>query len=69
MTRGPQDWQPPTETTTAARQFAGIDLEDFQWARQRAKQLAWVWVSAVLILTGAAAAAAWTVGSNRGGLI
>jgi serine/threonine-protein kinase len=50
-------------------QFAGIDLDDFYWARQRAKRALLFWVVAVLTLTGLVAAAAWTVGSNITNLI
>jgi serine/threonine-protein kinase len=50
-------------------QFAGIDLDEFAWARQRSKRMAWFWIAAVLMLTGLVAAAAWTVGSNINGLI
>ena len=66
MTR--DDWQ-PAQTPRTPHQFAGIDLAEFQWARQRSKRMAWFWVAAVLILTGAVAAAAWTIGSNISGLI
>ncbi|MBV8964622.1 MAG: hypothetical protein JO191_00450 [Mycobacteriaceae bacterium] len=52
-----------------AGQFAGIELSEFYWARQRAKRMVWFWVAAVLILTGAVAALAWTLGSNINGLI
>ncbi|HZQ34146.1 MAG TPA: protein kinase [Mycobacterium sp.] len=68
MTRDPADWQAPQSARTAG-QFAGIDLEEFAWARQRSKRMALFWVAAVLILTGAVAAAAWTIGSNISGLI
>jgi serine/threonine-protein kinase len=47
-----------------ARQFAGIDIEDFAWARQRARRAMAFWVLAVLILTGLVAAAGWTFGTN-----
>ncbi len=50
-------------------QFAGIDLDDFYWARQRAKRALLFWVVAVLTLTGLVAAAAWTLGSNIANLI
>jgi serine/threonine-protein kinase len=51
------------------RQFAGIDIEDFAWARQRARRAQLFWVVAVLILTCLVAGAAWTVGTNLDGLI
>ena len=50
-------------------QFAGIDLDEFYWARQRAKRALLFWVVAVLTLTGLIAAAAWTLGGNIGALI
>lgn len=53
----------------AGRQFAGIDLEDFAWARQRARRAMVFWTLAVLILTGLVGAAAWSLGSNLDGLI
>jgi serine/threonine-protein kinase len=48
----------------AVRQFAGIDIDDFVWARQRARRATAFWVLAVLVLTGLVAAAAWSVGTN-----
>ncbi len=51
------------------RQFAGIDMDEFYWARQRSKRALMFWVIAVLTLTGLVAAAAWTLGSNLGVLI
>jgi serine/threonine-protein kinase len=52
-----------------AGQFAGIDLDEFYWARQRARRALLFWVVAVLTLAGLVAAAAWTVGSNLANLI
>ena len=52
-----------------AGQFAGIDIEDFVWARQRARRAQVFWAVAVLVLTCLVAAAAWTVGTNLDGLI
>ncbi len=68
MTPGPQDWQ-RDESPRTPGQFAGIDLSEFYWARQRARRMVWFWVAAVLILTGLVAAAAWTLGTNIIGLI
>src|ERR1700739_3161936 len=68
MTRSPQDWR-GIKAPQVPRQFAGIDLSEFYWARQRAKRMVWFWVAAVLIVTGLVAAAAWTLGSNIDGLI
>jgi serine/threonine-protein kinase len=72
LTRGPDDWQtddPHAEHYGVAGQFAGIDIDEFHWARQRAKRVLYFWVLSVLVLTGALAAAAWTIGSNLTGLI
>ncbi|MDA4086208.1 serine/threonine protein kinase [Mycolicibacterium hassiacum DSM 44199] len=52
------EYQPP------AGQFAGIDLEEFYWARQRSRRAFAFWVVAVITLTALIAAAAWTLGSN-----
>jgi serine/threonine protein kinase, bacterial len=50
-------------------QFAGVDLDEFFLARQRAKRALLFWVIAVATLTGLVAAGAWTVGSNIGALL
>jgi serine/threonine-protein kinase len=64
------DWQPQEpEYPPVSRQFAGIDLDEFYWARQRAKRVLLFWVVAVLTLTGLIAAAAWTLGGNIANLI
>ena len=52
-----------------AGQFAGIELSEFAWARQRARRALALWVLAVLVLTGLVAAGAWALGSNLQGLI
>ena len=70
LTRGPEDWQPSPvdvaddEYLPAASQFAGIDMSEFIWARQRARRALAFWVLVVLVLTGVVAAAAWTLGTN-----
>ncbi|HEY5150365.1 MAG TPA: protein kinase, partial [Mycobacterium sp.] len=76
LVREPEDWQPAPpavvdddEYDQAPRQFAGIDINDFAWARQRAHRAVVFWVLAVLILTGLVAAGAWTLGTNLQGLI
>jgi serine/threonine protein kinase, bacterial len=76
LVREPEDWQPaPQEVVDddeydeAPKQFAGIDINDFVWARQRARRAVVCWVLAVLILTGLVAAGAWTLGTNLQGLI
>jgi serine/threonine-protein kinase len=64
------DWQlNEPEYASVSGQFAGIDLDEFHWTRQRAKRALLFWVIAVLTLTGLIAAAAWTVGSNIATLI
>ena len=57
------------EYPSSARQFAGINIEEFAWARQRARRAMAFWVLAVLILTGLVAAGAWTVGTHLDALI
>jgi len=52
-----------------AKQFAGIDIEEFDWARQRGRRTAVFWALAVLTLNGLVAAAAWSVGLNLDRLI
>ena len=52
----------------ASDSFAGVEMTEFEWARQRNKRALLFWVLAVLILTAAVAAGAWTLGSNLGGL-
>jgi serine/threonine-protein kinase len=64
------DWQPQgPEYEPVSGQFAGVDLDEFHWARQRAKRALLFWVITVLTLTGLIATAAWTVGSNIATLI
>ncbi|MGI9124450.1 MAG: protein kinase domain-containing protein [Mycobacterium sp.] len=50
-----------------ARQFAGIDIDEFAWARQRGRRAVVFWVLAVLVLTGLVAGAAWSLGRNFNG--
>ncbi|MGB8402439.1 MAG: protein kinase [Mycobacterium sp.] len=69
FTMDPDEWNPaPNENPVVAKQFAGIDLEDFEWARQRARRMLLVWVIVILTLTALVAAGAWTLGSNLQGL-
>ena len=64
------DWQPQEpEYQPVSGQFAGVDLDAFYWARQRAKRALMFWVVAVLTLTGLIAAGAWTIGGNIGALL
>jgi serine/threonine protein kinase, bacterial len=62
----------PRENRSAPAQseyFAGIELSEFQWARQRSKRVSLLWTLTILILTGLVAAGAWTLGSNLSGLL
>ena len=64
------DWQPlQPEYQAVSGQFAGIDLDEFYWTRQRGKRVLLFWLVTVLTLTGLIAAAAWTLGGNIGALI
>lgn len=74
------DWQPflqddetgdeyADEFQVVSGQFAGIEMSEFYWARQRAKRVLLFWVIAVLTLTALVAAAAWTIGGNLTGLL
>ena len=51
------------------RQFAGIDIEEFGWSRQRSRRLLAFWVLTVLVLTGGVAIAGWSLGTNLDGLL
>ena len=68
LTLGNIEPQEP-EYQPVSRQFAGVDLDEFYWARQRSKRALLFWVIAVLTLTGLVAAGAWTIGSNIGTLL
>lgn len=68
LPRDPGEWDEP-ETHAHDGTFAGIELSEFQWARQRGKRVQLLWLILILIVTGALAAAAWTVGNNIGGLL
>jgi len=67
LIRDPQ--RQPAESHDAARQFAGIDLVEFAFERDRSRRMMLIWIAVVLSITGMAAAAAWTVGSNVAGLL
>lgn len=67
MTRGPGDWERP-ETPYRSGQFAGIDIDELEWARQRGRRVALFWSVGILTLTALIAAGAWTLGSNLQGL-
>lgn len=56
------------ESPAVAKQFAGIDLDDFAWARQRSRRAVLFWLITILTLTALVAAGAWTLGTNIDGL-
>ena len=60
----PADDEAAEPETAAQPQFAGIDISEFVWARQRARRAVVFWVLSVLVLTGLVAAAAWTAGTH-----
>ncbi|MGU3501967.1 protein kinase domain-containing protein [Mycobacterium sp. C31M] len=57
------------EYQPVAGQFAGVDLEEFVWARQRSRRVLACWVILVITLAGLLAAGAWTLGNNLSNLI
>lgn len=57
------------ELVSPAERFAGIDIDEFYWARQRSKRALLFWVVAVITLTGLLAAGAWVLGSNLPNLL
>ncbi|OFJ51054.1 protein kinase domain-containing protein [Mycolicibacterium grossiae] len=59
----------PPETSNRSTRFAGIEIDEFEWARQRSRRTVLFWVIAILTLTAAVAAGAWTLGSNLSGLL
>ncbi|RAV16333.1 serine/threonine protein kinase [Mycolicibacterium sp. GF69] len=63
------DWPAEPQYESETGRFAGIDIEDFYWARQRARRTLLFWVVAVLTLTALIAAGAWTAGSNLNNLL
>ncbi|KDF01799.1 serine/threonine protein kinase [Mycolicibacterium aromaticivorans JS19b1 = JCM 16368] len=72
LIRDPQDWRPiaeDDETPELASQFAGIDIGEFIWERQRARRSLMFWTLIVLLLTGGMAAAGWALGTNLQSLI
>lgn len=64
----PDDWDGPDQPPPAGK-FAGIELDEFAVARARARRTTAIWIAVMLILTGAVAAAAWTLGSNLTSLL
>ncbi|KWX69126.1 protein kinase [Mycobacterium sp. NAZ190054] len=57
------------EYATGTGRFAGIELEEFYWARQRSRRVLFFWVVAVITLAGLAAAGAWVLGTNLPNLL
>lgn len=68
MPRDPDDWDRP-RTPYRSGQFAGIDIDELVWARQRGRRVSLFWAVGILTLTAMVAAGAWTLGSNLQGLI
>ncbi len=64
-----EDYQDHDDYLRGPQQFGGIDLEEFEIARQRNRRAVVFWVLAVLILNGLVAAASWAVGTNVPGLL
>jgi serine/threonine-protein kinase len=64
LARDPDDWN-----QSAPSRFAGVDMDEFEWARQRARRAQLFWVIAVLTLTGLVAVGAWSLGSHLNGLL
>jgi serine/threonine protein kinase, bacterial len=64
-----QDDTVETDYGTDPDRFAGIEIDEFEWARQRARRATMFWVVAILTLTGLVAVGAWTIGSNLQGLL
>ena len=57
------------ETDAPPRQFAGIDIDEFIWSRQRSRRSLAFWVLTLFVLTGLVALAGWTLGTNLDGLL
>jgi serine/threonine-protein kinase len=71
LTRGPGDWSDPVHPAndSISGEFAGIAISEFIWERSHARRMVLVWVALVLAVTGLAATAGWTIGSNLSGLL
>ena len=65
----PQEFDDDDGYRPAPGTFAGIELDEFYWARQRAKRVLLFWVVAVITLAALAAAGAWTLGANLSNLL
>ncbi|MEX0580776.1 MAG: protein kinase [Mycobacterium sp.] len=59
---------PRAEDTFPPRQFAGIDIDEFAFTRQRSRRMLAFWILTVLVLTGLVATAGWSLGINVDGL-
>ena len=57
------------ESDFSPRQFAGIDIDEFIWSRQRSRRVLTFWVLTVFVLTGLVALAGWSLGTNLNGLL
>ncbi|TPG28015.1 protein kinase domain-containing protein [Mycolicibacterium hodleri] len=68
MPRGPDDWH-RAENRSTPGQFAGVDIDDLEWARQRGRRVSLFWLVGILTLTALVAAGAWTLGSNLQSLL
>lgn len=80
FTREPEDWPQPDvdgghseadeyEYEPVSGQFAGISIDEFEWARQHSRRMMLIWMAIVLTVTGLVATAAWTLGSHLSGLL
>ncbi|MET0457343.1 MAG: protein kinase [Mycobacterium sp.] len=69
MTRGPGDWDDRGENRSAPSEFAGIPIEDLEWARQRGRRTELFWLVAIVTITAMVAFGAWTLGTNLQGLL
>ena len=59
---------PQAEDIFQPRQFAGIDIDEFAFTRQRSRRMLAFWILTVLVLTGLVATAGWSLGINVDGL-
>ena len=57
------------EDIYSPRQFAGIDIDEFAFTRQRSRRMLAFWILTVLVLTGLVATAGWSLGINVDGLL
>lgn len=60
---------PRAKDTYSPRQFAGIDIDEFAFTRQRSRRTLAFWILTVLVLTGLVATAGWSLGINVDGLL